>query len=849
MTHPGAPGATRPVPPWVTVGAGVAVFLSLALWSTRSHLVPTVEECWHGLSDLPRPGWLIGAAAIATFVAWSLRGTAAALPLLGLAVAAAPLLPALTGRFPLLLAFQGPALVVVAAAVLGAATARGTPRPWLSRLRPGPAILFASTFGVYALLGLRLPGAAGPQGDEPHYLAMAQSLLSDGDLDLTDEFRDREYALFFAGPLEPHTSPASPRGRLYSIHTPGLAALILPGYALAGFRGAQLLLSLVAALTSVVVFRVVAGLGGSPGRAYLAWALAAFAPPLPIFAVSIYPETVAALALAVFLWRARETNGWGALLAVALLAALLPWLHPKFLPLAAAGVALVVVRPGPRRARSLAVALPLLSLLALLAWFKATFGLASLTAAYGPGFASDVRLVNIPWGLLGLIFDRQFGLLMVAPVFLLAVPGALVLAKEERDDALRALVLVAAAVGVGASFSMWWGGSCPPARFMVPAVPALALFVAASARTARVPTGALASASFAVLVLAAEAPRALHNRPDGESGLLRLLAPALDLDGGLPSFVLGGWPALVLGASLLIAFVLAWAAGTRGAMAGLAGYLAVATAWHDRPLLDQRLATQQLLGAWDEEALWSTSGLPKPASLAIPLDLPGSPWRLGRDEVRFSRRLDLPPGLYHLALRAEAGTQGPTGVVARIELRSDSLRLAAASIGAGSPPPTLVLPLPAGVRRLALRAESHGDPVVIFDARIVPEAIVPRRKRAELAWPRFPAGRYRVGPGPVKTTALDRSTPDGDGFQLEGDLGRFLVDAPSAAEVIVRVQRTRPRMGDVLSWGPRRLPLGPSPDVTLRLRMEEGEPLGPLRVVPVRLQADEARVAFSSPSP
>ena len=705
--------------------------------------------------------------------------------------------------------------MVVVAAVLGAAIARATPRPWLSRLRPGPAILFASTFAVYALLGLRLPGAAGPQGDEPHYLAMAQSLLSDGDLDLTDEFRDREYALFFAGTLEPHTSPASPRGRLYSIHTPGLPAFILPGYALAGFRGAQLLLSLVAALASVVVFRVVAGLGGSPGRAYLAWGLAAFAPPLPIFAVSIYPETVAALALAVFLWRARETNGSGPLVAVALLAALLPWLHPKFLPLAAVGVALVVVRPGPRWARTLAVALPLLSLLALLAWFKATFGLASLTAAYGPGFASDVRLVNVPWGLLGLIFDRQFGLLMVAPVFLLAVPGAWALAKERRDDALRALVLAASAVGVGASFSMWWGGSCPPARFMVPAVPALALFVAATPRTVRVLTGALSAASFAVLVLAAEAPRALHNRPDGESGLLRLLAPALDLDGGLPSFVLGGWPALVLGGSLL----------------------------------DQRLATQQLLGAWDEEALWSTSGPPKPASLAIPLDLPGSPWRLGRDEVRFSRRLDLPPGLYHLALRAEAGTQGPTGVVARIELRSDSLRLAAASIGAGSPPPTLLLPLPAGVRRLALRVENLGDPVVLFDARIVPEVLVARRKRAEFAWPRFPAGRYRVGPGPVKTTALDRSAPDGDGFVLDGGEGRFLVDAPASTEVVVRIQRTRASMADVLWWGPRRVPLGHSPEVVLRLPVEEGEPLGPLRVVPVRLQADEARVAFSSQDP
>ncbi len=161
-----------------------------------------------------------------------------------------------------------------------------------------------------------------------------------------------------------------------------------------------------------------------------------------------------------------------------------------------------------------------------------------------------------------------------------------------------------------------------------------------------------------------------------------------------------------------------------------------------------------------------------------------------------------------------------------------------------------MLPLPAGVRRLALRIEGLEPLVVVFEARIVPEVVVPRRNRGKLAWPRFAQrDRYRVGPGPVKTTALDRSTPDGDGFVLDGGEGRFLVDAPSSAEVVVRIRRTRASMADVLWWGQRRVPLGRSPEVVLRLRVEEGEPLGPLRVVPVRVRAGEARVAFSSAGP
>src|SRR5207244_212004 len=62
---------------------------------------------------------------------------------------------------------------------------------------------------------------------------------------------------------------------------------------------------------------------------------------------------------------------------------------------------------------------------------------------------------------------------------------------------------------------------------------------------------ALGGIGLAIVALAADAPRVLHNRADGESALLGALAPSLDLDGGLPSFVLGGPEAALLALSLL----------------------------------------------------------------------------------------------------------------------------------------------------------------------------------------------------------------------------------------------------------------------------------------------------------
>src|SRR5258708_6680227 len=102
----------------------------------------------------------------------------------------------------------------------------------------------------------RTRGGGGPKGAEPHYLTMARGLWSDRDLDLTDEFAAGDYSGFYAGRLSGHVSANSPPGRLYSIHSPGLAFLILPAYAALGHRGAQLMLCALAALAGVLVHLV-----------------------------------------------------------------------------------------------------------------------------------------------------------------------------------------------------------------------------------------------------------------------------------------------------------------------------------------------------------------------------------------------------------------------------------------------------------------------------------------------------------------------------------------------------------------------------------------------------------------
>jgi hypothetical protein len=160
-------------------------------------------------------------------------------------------------------------------------------------------------------------------------------------------------------------------------------------------------------------------------------------------------------------------------LVAALLASLLPWLHVKMLPAAAALGIVGLFRFRGRALLTFVVASVVLAV-AYSLYFQWTFGSPTPLALYG-GVPADVS--SSPGrALAGLLLDRSFGLLPHAPLFLLALPGTLLLIARWRSTWPIVLVLAATLAPV-LMWRMWWGGQCPPARFLVPLVPALALAV------------------------------------------------------------------------------------------------------------------------------------------------------------------------------------------------------------------------------------------------------------------------------------------------------------------------------------------------------------------------------------
>jgi hypothetical protein len=125
----------------------------------------------------------------------------------------------------------------------------------------------------------------------------------------------------------------------------------------------------------------------------------------------------------------------------------------------------------------------------------------------------------------GMLFDREYGLLSYAPIYLLAAPGLFVLVRTARRLSIDLLIVVAAYL-----LPVWLpmtnpygytGGWSPAARFLVPVAPLLWVGVAAYADDAR---GAgvwivrvLVALQLAIDVYVWQFPKTLWNDGDGVS--------------------------------------------------------------------------------------------------------------------------------------------------------------------------------------------------------------------------------------------------------------------------------------------------------------------------------------------
>jgi hypothetical protein len=366
-------------------------------------------------------------------------------------------------------------------------------RPWFT-----PAIVFLVCWT------LTTHGKYSASGDEPHYLMVCQSLWADGDLDLRNNYQNNDGRLFGAADLEVGLHARENKaGRLFPAHDIGVPLLLTPIYvvatSVAGISSESILnrfrmnrglfayslisLCIIGLVTTAAVITrsALIAQGTTPtlasGVAIVAW----LSPPVLSNSFLIFPEPFALWVTALALRFASSdeerapgsahNNRGEAILAAVL--GLLPWFHRKYVIYAAA-LALVAVwqrreRIGVLETRDqrLLLASFIVPQIALAVWTWYVWGNLGGPLMLGGAPFSWEAFRN---GVFGSLIDRENGLLVWAPIYVL-LPAAWALAGKGY---LRWLLPVGSLFLLSAAHLQWWGGFSPAARFLVPLIPIFA---------------------------------------------------------------------------------------------------------------------------------------------------------------------------------------------------------------------------------------------------------------------------------------------------------------------------------------------------------------------------------------
>ena len=314
--------------------------------------------------------------------------------------------------------------------------------------------------------------------------------------------------------LPDHFSKGTRPAGSYTKHGIGLSVLIAPAYALGGRPLVVVFLVGLTALLGVNIWLLAFETTGRRRVAWITWLLMLFCAPIICYAFLIFPATPAAL-LVIYSWRrlrlsARaqqfEQPDWQPntpfhALLIGLCIGVLPWLHSLYLSLSLllvvywlAGGRLARWWRGPRtfswriapagwsRLRTAALLGPILiSAIYFVAYYVWLYGSPLPNTQDHAGFAP---LYDLPANGLGLLFDQKYGLLMYAPFYLLAGVGLWIMRRRHWDDeetaARRSDLAWLLAVSLPyllliTDYNQWWGEWCPPARYLMPTLPLLAI--------------------------------------------------------------------------------------------------------------------------------------------------------------------------------------------------------------------------------------------------------------------------------------------------------------------------------------------------------------------------------------
>ncbi|MEQ1727738.1 MAG: hypothetical protein ABL982_05095 [Vicinamibacterales bacterium] len=706
--------------------------------------------------------------------------------------------------------------IFVVAAVIHARWPR-TRSLWLTDASRAPVIAAAIALALYGASARRLAPLL-PDGDSPHYLILAQSLIKDGDIRIENNHRRGDYLEYSLQAAQPDYLRRGVNGQIYSIHAPGLPAVIAPAMWLFGYPGVVGFLGLVAAIGTGLVWWLARLLTGDAAAAWFAWACCALTAPFFFLATEVFPDGLAASCLLIGLLplyldeRSRSDArayppGAGTWLAAGAALALLPWLQTRLASLAAVSALLLLARVKRPRQVVLFAILPVVSAAGWLAFFYTVYGTPNPAAPYGALTQSSAA--NMLRGLPGVFFDQQFGLIPNAPMYGLVLAGCVFAALRLRRWSLELLALIVPYTISVAMYQHWWGGASAPARLLAPlslviGLGAARLWAEGSAATRTLYAAGLGVSAFVAAVLwIPDDGRLLINFRDGialwlewahDDLLLARAAPSLFSDTPLMAMLKASvwvgmavvlWGALKLlrpapsRAARVIVLLAVMPVSALAIVWGIDGRDAISAARSETGLLRQLSGHDRW--SWDFEQRRFLSA----DTLRSRLTVRSDDQRARSSPSHVLSAHAVPPGHYLVQVAARPGAAGTLTLrVGDTSLPFLTLPVAVADEPDGAAMRTLVLPV--GARSLVIEADAAASRTVV-SARLQP--VAPDRGAASAGGiASGSASRAARYPAADAFFLDDNAYPEPTGFWIAGGRRARLVIARDSRKLTLFVR-------------------------------------------------------------
>lgn len=320
------------------------------------------------------------------------------------------------------------------------------------------------------------------QGDEPHYIVATQSLIRDFDLNLTNNMVQKDYCEHHCEPNFVLHANVDKVGNLRPVHGYLLSFITAPGYVLAKMLGARITIFLIHLLGVFLIYIFLSTILEF-SKSYTLFTLICYNLSLPVFLYSrlIFPDfMVGYMYLSGFIsaWVFIQNKNKFWLIISSLMASLPILMHTKYLVLTVLFLLSFGIYTKLHDFKKLKFKDVFCFILPFIAVVM-TYSFISI-AWYGKIVSNAVDLkdtsqfIGNPFiGFFGQLLDREFGLFVNSPIWLLLIPGLQLAWKNYKQITKFVLFPILVYYVLTSFFNQWYAGYAPGPRFIMTFLPFL----------------------------------------------------------------------------------------------------------------------------------------------------------------------------------------------------------------------------------------------------------------------------------------------------------------------------------------------------------------------------------------